>query len=199
MNIDTSKLDFSKMGGLIPVVIQQFETLEVLMLGFMNEDALKETLKSGKVTFFSRSKKRLWQKGETSGNFLEVKDIKIDCDNDTLLIYVKALGPTCHTGSDSCFGKDNFGIIQLYKFIGKRKLEMPEKSYTTSLFSEGLEKILAKVREESGEVLKAARSEGRQRLIEESCDLIYHLFVLLNQQNISIKEINGELGKRHQA
>lgn len=197
MKLDISKLDFSKLNGLIPAVIQDVETLEVLMVGFMNEEALKRTLADGKVTFFSRSKNRLWQKGETSGNFLKVIEIRIDCDNDSLLILTKPQGPTCHTGEVSCFGKNQFNLLKLYRLIKERKKRMPKNSYTSSLFDAGLEKILAKIEEESKEVQCAARSEGKQRLIEESCDLLYHLFVLLNNENIDIVEIAEELDKRN--
>ncbi|MBT6068713.1 bifunctional phosphoribosyl-AMP cyclohydrolase/phosphoribosyl-ATP diphosphatase HisIE [Candidatus Peregrinibacteria bacterium] len=197
MNIDISKLDFSKQNGLIPAVIQNVETLEVLMLGFMSEEAIKKTIEEGKVTFFSRTKGRLWQKGETSGNYLEVEEIKVDCDSDSLLILASPAGPTCHKGTRSCFKEANFGILQLFKLIQRRKEELPENSYTTSLFEEGIEKILEKVEEESAEVIQAARGEGRQRLIEESCDLIYHLFVLLNNEDITINDIQAELKARN--
>lgn len=197
MKSDISKLNFSKLNGLVPAVIQDVETLEVLMLGFMNEEALKKTMACGKVTFFSRSKNRLWQKGETSGNFLNVIDIKLDCDNDSLLVLTKPQGPTCHTGKVSCFGKNQFDLLKLYQLIKERKKRMPENSYTSSLFDAGLEKILAKIEEESKEVLRAARSEGKQRLIEESCDLLYHLFVLLNNEKIDIVDIAEELDRRN--
>lgn len=190
-------LDFSKLGGLIPVIIQDFQTLEVLMLGFMNEEALFMTKETGRVTFYSRSKGRLWQKGETSGNYLEAVEIKADCDSDSLLILARASGPTCHTGEQSCFGEGNFTLQKLFRLIGKRKKEMPENSYTVSLFKDGREKILEKVQEEALEVLKAARSEGRQRLIEESCDLLYHLFVLLASEEIEMKEVEKEMKKRN--
>ena len=197
MTIDITKLDFKKMNGLIPAIIQDAQTLEILMLGFMNLEALKQTIKTGKVTFFSRSKGRLWQKGETSGNFLKAADISIDCDNDSLLIMANPIGPTCHTGETSCFGKNTFDLAKLYRLINERKEKMPDNSYTTSLFNDGKEAILAKVIEESAEVIQAARLEGKQRLIEESCDLFYHLLVLLSSEDISMKDINTELGKRH--
>lgn len=197
MKLDISKLNFSKLNGLVPAVIQDVETLEVLMLGFMDEEALRKTLDDGKVTFFSRSKNRLWQKGETSGNFLNVIDIKLDCDNDSLLVLIKPQGPTCHTGEASCFGRNQFNLLKLYRLIKERKKRMPKNSYTSSLFNAGLEKILAKIEEESKEVQCAARSEGKQRLIEESCDLLYHLFVLLNNENIDIVDLAKELNKRN--
>jgi phosphoribosyl-ATP pyrophosphohydrolase/phosphoribosyl-AMP cyclohydrolase len=192
-----SKLDFSKLSGLIPAIVQDAETLQVLMLGFMNKDALGKTLAERSVTFFSRSKNRLWQKGETSGNFLKVVEIKVDCDRDSLLILAKPEGPTCHTGTESCFGKSEFDLTQLFKLIKERKLKMPENSYTSSLFNDGLDKIIAKIEEEAEEVVRAAKSEGKQRLVEESCDLLYHLFVLLNNEEITIIDIQEELNKRH--
>jgi len=196
MRKDLSKLDFSKLNGLVPAIVQDVETLQVLMLGFMNEEALKKTLSEGKVVFFSRSKNRLWQKGETSGNFLKVIDIKPDCDNDSLLILAKPEGPTCHTGTESCFEKSEFDLMQLFKLIKERKEKMPENSYTSSLFCAGLDKIIAKIEEETEEVVRAAKSEGKQRLVEESCDLLYHLFVLLNNENVTIANIQEELKKR---
>lgn len=197
MKKNLSKLDFCKINGLVPAIVQDVETLQVLMLGFMNKEALEKTLAEGKVTFFSRSKNRLWQKGETSGNFLEVIEIKPDCDNDSLLILAKPEGPTCHTGTESCFGKPEFDLIKLFKLIKERKEKMPENSYTSSLFNDGLDKIIAKIEEEAEEVVLAAKSEGKQRLIEESCDLLYHLFVLLNNENVTIADIQEELKKRH--
>lgn len=198
MTLDISKLDFSKLDGLLPAVIQDANTLEVLMLGFMNQAALEQTITDGKVTFFSRNKNRLWQKGETSGNFLKVVDIKVDCDDDSLLIFATPEGPTCHRGEASCFGKTQFNLLKLFQLIMERKQAMPKKSYTSSLFRAGLEKIIAKVEEESKEVVRAARSEGKQRLIEESCDLFYHLFVLLSHEDIDVHDVEKELSKRHE-
>lgn len=189
-----------KINGLIPAIIQDAQSREILMLGYMNQEALDKTLKDKLVTFFSRSKNRLWQKGETSGNYLELVKIRMDCDNDALLIMANPKGPTCHTGQYSCFEKSTNGSLtlsQLFSLIEKRKGEMPAGSYTVSLLNGGQEAILAKVEEESLEVLQAARKEGRLRLIEESCDLLYHLFVLLSSQNITLTEIEQELGKRN--
>lgn len=183
--------------GLIPAIVQDADTLQVLMLGFMNEEALEKTIADGRVTFFSRSKNRLWQKGETSGNFLKVIEIKEDCDNDSLLILARPQGPTCHTGTPSCFGKSPFDLLQLFQLINQRKNAMPKNSYTSSLFTAGLDKILAKIEEESKEVVRAAQSEGKQRLIEESCDVLYHLFVLLSNEAITMAEVQEELKKRH--
>lgn len=191
------KVDFKKMGGLVPAILQDFDSGQVLMLGYMNEDALKKTLDDGKVTFWSRSKERLWQKGETSGNYLSVVDIKPDCDNDALLVKARPVGPICHEGTKSCFGKEEFGLKSLFALIAERKLEMPEGSYTTSLFKAGKESMYAKIDEECEEVIRASKAEGKQRVKEEACDVLYHLFVLLAEENISIEEIEAELKKRN--
>jgi len=189
-------LNFQKLNGLVPAIIQDFSTKQVLMLGFMNEEAYKKTLKSNFVWFYSRSKQRLWQKGESSGNKLEVMEIKEDCDKDSLLILVKPYGPTCHTGKKSCFALETVDLYELFKIIQDRKELLPDNSYTTSLFEDGLSKILTKVSEESDEVVQAARNEGKQRLVEESCDLIYHLWALLVSQGIEITDVERELNKR---
>jgi len=190
------KLDFEKMDGLIPVIIQDNVSKAVLMLGYMNKEAYDKTLKDGLVTFWSRSKNRLWQKGETSGNTLKVVSINQDCDNDALLIMAEPKGSTCHKGSKSCFG-ENFMLGSLFSLIMNRKEKAPKGSYTASLFEGGLESILAKISEESEEVVQAAKSEGRQRLIEESSDLLYHLFVLLVNEGISLDDIEEELRRRN--
>ena len=169
------KINFIKGDGLVPAIIQDATTRQVLMLGFMNAEALQKTITDQKVTFWSRTKKRLWQKGEASGNFLKVVDIKTDCDADTILITAKPGGPTCHTGTQSCFADSDDAITSfedLYKTILERSKEMPEGSYTAFLLKKGLKKICAKVKEESAEVIKAARSETHQRLIEESVDVL---------------------------
>ena len=209
--LNIEKLDFTKCDGLLPAVIQDSDTKAVLMLGFMNEEASKKTIKDGRVTFYSRTKKRLWQKGETSGNFLNVVSISQDCDNDTLLIMVKPVGPTCHTGDYSCFegiekekktldensSNCDFAFFKvLFNLIEQRKREMPEGSYTTSLFKDGLDQILAKVEEESDEVIEAAKNETKLRLIEESCDLLYHMMVLLVEKDVGLADIVEELEKR---
>lgn len=199
-HIDSKQLNFAKLGGIIPAIVQDAETNAVLMLGFMDEKALNATIKNKRVTFWSRTKERLWEKGESSGNALEVIAITPDCDNDTLLISTKPQGPTCHKGDYSCFGmKKQNGLQflqQLYDLIVARKTDLPRTSYTASLFHQGLEKILAKVEEESGEVLQAARNESRIRLIEEISDLLYHLFVLLVQKKISLNDVIQELQRR---
>ena len=184
--LTNEQLNFEKLGGIIPAIIQDAETKAVLMLGFMNKEALSKTIKNRKVTFWSRTKKRLWEKGETSGNALAALSITADCDNDALLISTKPTNPTCHTGAYSCFGTEKQGSLeflqQLYDLLAARKKDLPKNSYTASLFNQGLQKILDKVEEESSEVLQAAKKETRTRLIEESADLLYHLFVLLVQK-----------------
>ena len=195
------KLDFEKMGGLIPAIIQDSCTGKVLMLGFMNEEALAKTEEIGKVTFYSRTKNRLWTKGETSGNFLNVISIAADCDNDTLLIKVKPVGPVCHTGSDTCFGEVNdtdlFFLSYLQDFIDKRKAEMPEGSYTTSLFKKGVNRMAQKVGEEAVETVIEATNGTDEGFLYEASDLIYHLIVLLTSKGHRIEELAQELKKRH--
>jgi phosphoribosyl-ATP pyrophosphohydrolase/phosphoribosyl-AMP cyclohydrolase len=194
-------LDFNKMGGLIPAIIQDNYTNKVLMLAFMNEEALAKTRKLGKVTFFSRTKNRLWTKGEESGNFLHVISIAEDCDADTLLIKVKPAGPVCHTGQDTCFNEENREDILFLKylqdFIDKRRQEMPEGSYTTSLFHEGINRMAQKVGEEAVETLIEATNGTGDRLLYEASDLIYHLMVILTYKGYRIEDIAKELQKRH--
>lgn len=201
MEKEILKLDYDKMGGLVPAIIQDNVTRHVLMLGFMNEEALHKTIETGKVTFFSRTKGRLWTKGEQSGNFLYVKSIVPDCDNDTLLIKVTPAGPVCHTGSDTCFSEkndDDFLFIQyLQDFIEKRKREMPEGSYTTSLFNSGINRMAQKVGEEAVETVIEATNGTDDRLIYEASDLLYHLIVLLTSKGYRIEDLARELKKRH--
>ena len=197
-----SKLDFSKLNGLIPAVIQDNNTLKVLMVGFMNKEAVEKTQKIGQVTFFSRTKNRLWTKGEESGNFLNVVSFLVDCDDDTLLIKVNPVGPVCHTGSDTCFDevnpKDNVHFLSyLQDFIDKRKKEMPEGSYTTSLFKKGTRTITQKVGEEAVETIIGAMANDDENFIYESGDLIYHLIVLLSHKGYRIEDVVTELKKRH--
>ncbi len=194
-------LDFEKTDGLIPAIIQDDETNKVLMLGYMNEEALAETQRLGKVTFYSRTKQRLWTKGEESGNFLNVVSITDDCDHDTLLIKVNPVGPVCHTGSDTCFDETNKEDILFFKylqhFIQKRYQEKPEGSYTTSLFSEGVNRMAQKVGEEAVETVIEATNGTNDRLVYESADLIYHLIVLLTSKGLSIEDLARELKGRH--
>ena len=199
---DISQIDLKKMGGLVPAIIQDSQTMKVLMLGFMNEEAVAKTQEIGKVTFFSRTKNRLWTKGEESGNFLNVVSILIDCDNDTLLIKAKPVGPVCHTGADTCFDEINpKGDVQflsyLQDFIDKRKAEMPEGSYTTSLFTKGTRKITQKVGEEAVETIIGAMANDDENFIYEAGDLLYHLIVLLIHKGYRIEDIVRELQKRH--
>jgi phosphoribosyl-ATP pyrophosphohydrolase/phosphoribosyl-AMP cyclohydrolase len=193
-----SKIDWKKGGGLVPAIIQDNESRAVLMLGYMNKQSLAKTLKTQKVWFYSRSKKRLWMKGETSRNFLKLVNVKPDCDGDALLVSVKPAGPTCHTGEYSCFKTDKYpdALSKLFLTIEDRKNKMPKNSYTASLFRAGLFKICSKVAEESGEVIKAATKESKERLVEESADLLYHMFVLLAAKGIAIKEIQNEIIRR---
>ena len=194
-------LDFEKMGGLIPAIIQDNNTNKVLMLGFMNEEALEQTLSSGKVTFFSRTKNRLWMKGETSGNTLSVVSITPDCDNDTLLVKAIPAGPVCHKGTDTCFGEKNEEDILFLKylqnFIERRRHEMPEGSYTTTLFQKGINRLAQKVGEEAVETVIEATNGTEDRLIYEASDLIYHLIVLLTSKGLRIDDLARELKKRH--
>ncbi len=195
------QLNFNKMGGLVPAIVQDCETQKVLMLGFMNEEAVCKTVETGKVTFFSRTKNRLWTKGEESGHFLLVKSIQKDCDNDTLLIQATPCGPVCHTGADTCFGEENrndLAFIQyLQDFIERRKAEMPEGSYTTSLFRSGVNRMAQKVGEEAVETVIEATNGSDERLIYEASDLLYHLIVLLTSKGYRIEDLARELKKRH--
>ena len=195
--------DFDKMDGLIPAIIQDNHTQKVLMLGFMNQEAYEKTLATGKVTFFSRTKQCLWTKGETSGNFLEVVSVKNDCDNDTLLIQAHPTGPVCHTGTDTCWGEKNEQDIlflkELQDFIDKRHEEMPENSYTTSLFKSGINKMAQKVGEEAVETVIEACNGTDERLIYEGADLLYHLIVLLTSKGYRIEDLARELKERHSA
>ena len=196
------ELDFKKMSGLIPAVIQDERTNKVLMVGFMNEEALEKTQTTGKVTFFSRTKNRLWTKGEESGNFLNVISITEDCDCDTLLIKVHPEGPVCHTGSDTCFQEKNEEGLSFLKylqdFIVRRRMEMPENSYTTSLFREGIERMAQKVGEEAVETIIEAIKGDDERLLYEASDLLYHLIVLLTYKGYRIEDTINELKRRHQ-
>lgn len=192
-------IDFNKTDGLVPVIIQDEQTLEVLMLGYMNQEAYDKTVQENIVTFYSRSKNRLWTKGETSQNYLHVKSIDLDCDNDTLLIKVKADGPTCHTGSRSCFKTEynqNF-LMQLENIIDDRYQNPQESSYINKLRKKGLKKITQKVGEEGVEVVIAALYETQTELIDESSDLVFHLMVLLREKGLTLADIAKNLEERH--
>lgn len=195
-------IDFNKCGGLVPAIIQDATTKVVLMLGYMNEEALKKTQETGLVTFFSRSRQCLWTKGETSGNYLHLVDIKVDCDNDTLLIQSTPDGPTCHKGTDTCWGEENkpnplLFLSELSDFIEKRHEEMPEGSYTTSLFKDGLNRMAQKVGEEALELVIEATNGTNERLIYEGSDMLYHLIVLLTSKGLRIEDMARELMERH--
>ena len=195
------KLDFEKLNGLIPAVVQDSQTLKVLMVGFMNEEALKITKKTGNVTFYSRSRQKLWTKGEESGNFLYMEKIIPDCDNDTLLIKARPAGPVCHTGSDTCFDEKNKPGIsfleKLEKIIQKRKREMPEGSYTSKLFSKGVNKIAKKLGEEAVELVIEAKDSNDELFLNEAADLLYHLQVLLVSRDKELSDVVKVLADRH--
>lgn len=195
-------IDFDKMNGLVPAIVQDSRTKNVLMLGFMNKEAYDRTVETNKVTFYSRSRKCLWTKGETSGNFLNVVSIQNDCDNDTLLIKAEPIGPVCHTGTDTCWGEENKAnpllfLTELQDFIEKRHEEMPEGSYTTSLFKDGLNRMAQKVGEEALEAVIEAVHGTDDRLIYEASDMFYHLIVLLTSKGLRIEDIAKELQTRH--
>lgn len=197
--IEPEKINFSKLNGLVPCVVQDANTKIVLMLGFMNAEAFQKTMLEKKVTFFSRSKQRLWTKGETSGNTFELVDILPDCDNDTLLIKVNPSGPACHTGADTCFNEINDGcdLSFLEKVIENRKSNPKKGSYTTSLFEAGMNKIAQKVGEEAVELIIEAKDNNKELFLNEAADLIYHYLVLLNAKGHSLKEVVNILKDRH--
>ena len=195
-------VDFDKCGGLVPAIIQDAKTRVVLMLGYMNDEALRHTQESGLVTFYSRSRQCLWTKGETSGNYLHLVDIKVDCDNDTLLVQATPDGPTCHKGTDTCWGEKNnpnplLFLSELSDFIEQRHREMPEGSYTTSLFRDGLNRMAQKVGEEALELVIEATNGTDERLIYEGSDMLYHLIVLLTSKGLRIEDMARELMERH--
>jgi phosphoribosyl-ATP pyrophosphohydrolase/phosphoribosyl-AMP cyclohydrolase len=203
-------IDFEKCGGLVPAIIQDAQTKTVLMLGYMNQEAYEKTLATKKVTFWSRSRNCLWTKGETSGNYLNLIDIKVDCDQDTLLVRAIPDGPTCHTGTDTCWGEENKAsdmatkddnpllfLSELQDFINRRHEEMPEGSYTTSLFKDGVNRMAQKLGEEALEAVIEACNGRNDKLIYEASDMIYHLIVLLTSKGLRIEDIASELQKRH--
>ena len=195
-------IDFEKMGGLVPAIIQDAVTKNVLMLGFMNEEAYQKTMETRHVTFWSRTRNTLWTKGETSGHFLNLVSIQIDCDNDTLLVKVNPVGPTCHKGTGTCWGEENtisplLFLSELQDFINLRKKEMPEGSYTTKLFKDGVNRIAQKVGEEALETVIEATNGSNEKLVYEASDLFYHLIVLLTEKGLRIEDVAQELQKRH--
>jgi phosphoribosyl-ATP pyrophosphohydrolase/phosphoribosyl-AMP cyclohydrolase len=215
--LNTLSLDWEKVSNLMPVVIQNAQTLRVLMLGYMNAEALEKTLETGKVTFFSRTKNRLWTKGEESGHFLNVVSIAQDCDADTLLIQVEPIGPTCHTGATSCFeaapaavsaeaaqdfsainAQDLAFLSQLEALIQQRKKDAPDSSYTAKLFAQGTKRIAQKVGEEGVEIALAATVHNQEEMLNEGADLIFHLLVLLQQEKASLADVVAVLKARHQ-
>jgi phosphoribosyl-ATP pyrophosphohydrolase/phosphoribosyl-AMP cyclohydrolase len=195
-------INFDKLNGLVPVCIQDYDSLQVLMLGFMNEEAFKQTIETGKVTFFSRTKNRLWTKGETSGNELLLVDYALDCDCDSLLMYVRAKGPTCHTGETSCFNLKQvaplYWFFSLFQQIIERKINPKEDSYTCKLYESGLPRITQKVGEEAVEVVIASLALDNESIICETVDLLYHLFVLLSYKDISLQQLGKVIQQRQQ-
>ena len=198
LEFEFMELNFSKnKDGLIPVIIQDSISKTVLMLGYMNDEAIRKTKKTGNVTFYSRTKKRLWTKGEESGNFLRLVNMKMDCDNDTILIYVKPEGPTCHLGTDSCWGEKNlskFGYLsQLEEIIAERKKDDKKNSYVASLFREGINKIAQKVGEEATETIIEAKDENKQLFLNESADLLFHYLILVQAKGFRLSDVEKVL------
>ncbi|KPD02052.1 bifunctional phosphoribosyl-AMP cyclohydrolase/phosphoribosyl-ATP diphosphatase HisIE [Moellerella wisconsensis] len=199
-NQQIDQLDWEKVDNLMPVIVQHAISGDVLMLGYMNNDALKNTLESQKVTFYSRTKQRLWTKGETSGNFLNLVDIFTDCDNDSLLVLAQPIGPTCHNGTESCFSpaQSQWGFLyELENLLKSRKTASPESSYTAQLYASGTKRIAQKVGEEGVETALAATVNDREELTNEAADLIYHLLVLLQDQDLDLSAVINCLKQRH--
>ena len=203
VNSLAERINWDKVDGLVPAIVQDFQSSQVLMMGYMNKDALAKTGETGQVTFFSRTKERLWTKGETSGNVLQLKNIALDCDNDTLLVKVDPIGPTCHTGTTTCWDGDTqeesqmVWLHQLEQLLAARKSADPDSSYTASLYARGTKRISQKVGEEGVEVALAATSGDKAELVCESADLIYHLLVLLQDQGLSMNDVVNKLKERH--
>jgi phosphoribosyl-ATP pyrophosphohydrolase/phosphoribosyl-AMP cyclohydrolase len=195
------KIDFNKYSdGLVPAIVQDNSTLKVLMLGFVNEEALKKTEETGKVTFYSRSKKRLWTKGEESGNFLELKSLAVDCDNDTLLIKAHPVGPVCHTGADTCWSEKNHSedfLFYLEEIINLRKQTKPEESYVAKLLSRGINKVAQKVGEEAVELVIEAKDDNKDLFLGEAADLLFHYILLINAKGYSLNDVIEVLKGRH--
>lgn len=197
--LDIQKIQFDKLGGIVPCVVQDSITRVVLMVGFMNKEAVEKTLAEKRVTFYSRSKKRLWTKGETSGNYLDLRDIKLDCDDDTLLVTARPHGPTCHTGSETCFNTTNEGrgIEFLEKIIADRKRNPKEDSYTNKLLKSGINKVAQKVGEEAVELVIEAKDNNRELFLGEAADLMYHYLVLLAAKDVTLDDVTKVLRNRH--
>ncbi|MEZ8284644.1 bifunctional phosphoribosyl-AMP cyclohydrolase/phosphoribosyl-ATP diphosphatase [Vibrio splendidus] len=199
----SERIDWEKVDGLVPAIVQDYQSSQVLMMGYMNPAALEKTGETGQVTFFSRTKERLWTKGETSGNVLQLQNMSLDCDNDTLLVKVNPIGPTCHTGTTTCWDADKqdetqmVWLHQLEQLLAARKDADPESSYTASLYARGTKRISQKVGEEGVEVALAATSGDKAELVCESADLIYHLMVLLQDQGLSMNDVVNKLKERH--
>ena len=198
----SKEINFEKGGGLVPAIIQDAKTRQVLMLGYMNRESYEKTLSTGLVTFYSRSRDTLWTKGETSGNTLQLVDIKVDCDGDTLLVRATPAGPVCHEGTDTCWGEENLSnplqfLSELQDFIEKRHQEMPEGSYTTKLFRDGVNKMAQKVGEEALETVIEATNGTSEHLVYEASDMLYHLIVLLTSKGLRIEDLAEELHRRH--
>lgn len=197
------QIDFEKGNGLVPVIVQDSVSQQVLMLAYMNREAYEKTRKTGRATFFSRSRNEIWQKGDTSGNWLKVEEISIDCDSDTLLLRVEPQGPVCHKGTYSCFGEEeklhSGFLIKLEQLIDKRKKELPENSYTTELFRAGINRIAQKVGEEAVELIIEAMDNNSDLFLNEGADLLYHFMVMLSYKGYSLSDIVSVLEKRHSA
>lgn len=199
----SERIDWDKVEGLVPAIVQDFQSSQVLMMGYMNQEALQKTAQTGQVTFFSRTKQRLWTKGETSGNVLQLKNMALDCDNDTLLVKVDPIGPTCHIGTTTCWDADTqeesqmVWLHQLEQLLAARKSADPDSSYTASLYARGTKRISQKVGEEGVEVALAATSGDKAELVCESADLLYHLLVLLQDQGLSLSDVINKLKERH--
>ncbi|GAD90460.1 MULTISPECIES: bifunctional phosphoribosyl-AMP cyclohydrolase/phosphoribosyl-ATP diphosphatase HisIE [Vibrio] len=197
------RIDWDKVDGLVPAIVQDFTSSQVLMMGYMSPESLQKTGETGLVTFFSRTKQCLWTKGETSGNVLKLKNMSLDCDNDTLLVKVNPVGPTCHKGTTTCWDTDSqeesqmVWLHQLETLLGERKHADPDSSYTASLYARGTKRISQKVGEEGVEVALAATSGDKAELVCESADLIYHLLVLLQDQGLSLNDVVNKLKERH--
>jgi len=198
----TNQIDFNKGDGLVPAIIQDVKTQKVLMLGYMNKESYEKTIELGKVTFYSRSKQRLWAKGEESGNFLNLKDLSLDCDKDTLLIKVDPVGSVCHKGTDTCWEEANEAssidfLLQLQQVITERKKNLSEKSYTASLFQKGINKIAQKVGEEAVELVIEAKDDNEDLFMGEAADLMFHYLVLLSAKGYSLEQVVALLETRH--